>query len=233
MTYDDFLKLYKERKKQEKNYDFLGTLLKEIRPRYLREAAALGKDPNQSWNSWSGNTFERIVTEIIKDFIADSDYKVGMTSSKSLGKTNVGKKLDKVKRNLLVFYNDFAVLPDADIVLFDRQSLLVIAILSCKASLRERVAQSAYWKIKLQSAETTKEILCYLASTDNDGDFVIENNERTRNRIIVEFGEIDAAYILRDIQRSEKVKNFNEIFADLTVIFQKWYDAKPKSKTKP
>jgi hypothetical protein len=94
--------------------------------------------------------------------------------------------------------------------------------------LRERIAQAAYWKLKLQSFEKTRDILCYLVSTDNDGDFLRTENAISRDRIIVEYGELDGAYIFRDIPESTKVKNFGSIFEDLTSIFKRWFSASKK-----
>jgi len=131
--------------------------------------------------------------------------------------------LDKVRRNIVVFYDQYAIVPDADIVIYDKNSYKVIVVLSCKASLRERIAQAAYWKIKLQSADVTKHILCYLISSDKDSDFKNSGENISRNRIIVEFGELDGAYILRDIPESGKIKHFNKIFRDLNDILSNWF----------
>ena len=49
-------------------------------------------------------------------------------------------------------------------------------------------------------------------STDKDGDFSRTGEKISRNRIIVEFGELDGAWILRDIPESSKIKKFNHIF---------------------
>ena len=55
-----------------------------------------------------------------------------------------------VKRNLLVDYGEFgAHLPDVDIVIYEPETCKVIAVISSKVTLRERIAQTGYWKIKL------------------------------------------------------------------------------------
>lgn len=110
----------------------------------------------------------------------------------------------------------------------------IVAIVSCKTSLRERIAQACYWKLKLLSSDVTKRIKVFLASTDNDKDFAIDLTNRkrikgkTRNRIIAEY-ELDGVYILRDDFKEEwesnKVKRYERIFDDLLEMFKK------KSKT--
>jgi hypothetical protein len=65
--------------------------------------------------------------------------------------------------------------------------------------------------------------LYYLVSTDNDGDFVKIGEDIERNRIIVEEGEIDGAYIFRDdVPESDKVKHFHKLFDDLKTLFQRY-----------
>lgn len=70
----------------------------------------------------------------------------------------------------------------------------------------------------------------FLATTDNDEDFVIGEKKRresfdgkSRNRIIAEH-ELDGVYILRDDfeegWESGKVKRYERIFDDLTEIFK-------------
>ena len=229
MDFEDFKRIYDKRKASSEGFDFVKDIFKEVREEYEKQARAKGKDPNQSWNSWSGRAFQRLVTFTIEDFLRDSHYPVGITGDGQLRKEHLPDDLEQVKRNILVFYSNFGVVPDADIILYDKESLKVIAVLSCKASLRERIAQAGYWKIKLQSLTTTHSILCYLISTDNDEDFVRIGKDISRDRIIVEYGELDGAYILRDVPESTKVKNYQHLFGDLDQIFKKWFKA-PRPK---
>jgi len=104
----------------------------------------------------------------------------------------------------------------------------VLAIVSCKTSLRERIAQACYWKLKLLSCDTTKNVRVFLTTTDNDNDFVLQENRekqfdgKSRNRIIAEY-ELDGVYILRDdfanAWENQKVKRYEHIFEDLQKIF--------------
>jgi len=68
--------------------------------------------------------------------------------------------------------------------------------------------------------------VCYLVSSDKDDDFKDVGKDISRNRIIVEFGELDGAYIFKEIPESKKVKHFNKIFDDLDSIFDKWFKKK-------
>lgn len=223
MKFDDIRSEYHIARDSQSDYHFVGKLFSNIKQKYLEEAKRLGKDPNQSWNSWSGHNLQKLITYIIEDYCSNSKYPIGITTDSTLRRKKLPATLEQVKRNILVLYAHFAVLPDADIILYDKGSLKVIAILSCKASLRERIAQAAYWKVKLHASENTRNILCYLISTDNDGDFAETGENTSRDRIIVEYGELDGAYILRDVPQSAKIKIFDSIFSDLDAIFETWY----------
>src|SRR3990172_11978576 len=224
MTYDEFFKLYTLKKEETPtNFSFVKNIFDEIKEVYKERAAKIGKDANQSWNSWSGKNLEKLITHIIKDYIISIESRIDITSDNELRTTKLPYELDKVRRNVEIFYKKYSILPDADIIIYEKFSYEVIAILSCKASLRERVAQAAYWKIKLQSSKVTEKILYYLVSTDNDGDFTKIGEDIERNRIIVEEGEIDGAYIFReDVPESEKVRKFHRIFEDMRVLFKEY-----------
>lgn len=222
MTFEDILKIYEEKKKENPDsFNFVKNIFDEIKETYKEKATQMGKDANQSWNSWSGKNLEKLITQILKDYILSIEPRVSITGDDELRTTQLEYELDRVRRNVEIFYKKFSIIPDADVIIYEKSSCNVIAILSCKASLRERVAQAAYWKVKLLSSKVTAGILYYLASTDNDGDFTKIGEEITRNRIIVEEGEIDGAYIFReDVPESGKVKNFCKIFEDLKLLFQ-------------
>jgi type II restriction enzyme len=224
MTFDAVLEIYQRHKRRSQDFNFVSTIFAQIRKRYLEDAQQRGKNPNQAWNSWSGHNLERLIAHIISDFIREAGFPVAITSDDQLRHKHIALELDEVRRKLLVFYEQYAIVPDADIILYDARTKDVIAILSCKASLRERVAQAAYWKIKLQSQAFTKNILYYLVSTDNDNDFKLKEGQPQRDRIIVEFGELDGAYIFSDIPESAKIKQFDRIFDDLTTIFKHWFN---------
>lgn len=128
-------------------------------------------------------------------------------------------------------FKSFCRMPiEQSINLEDPWKSKILAIMSCKTSLRERIAQACYWKLKLLSSDTTKHIKVFLASTDNDKNFVINERKRdsfqgkSRNRIISEY-ELDGVYILREDFRDEweskKVKKHESIFNDLIQLFEK------------
>ena len=210
----------KKKKRNPSNLNFVSKMFAEIKEKYKKDAVKRGKDPNQAWNSWSGHNLQRLITFIIKDFIQTLSKEIGITNDKRLSRKKLNKELDRVRRNVEVFYDKHSVVPDADIIVYSKKNCSVRMIISCKASLRERVAQAAYWKLKLSTSKITKDIKMVLVSTDNDKIFTYKDKDITKSRIIAEY-ELDGSYIFRDIEESKKVRNFNQIFKDLKSLLNK------------
>lgn len=221
MKFEDLKKMYLQKRKENlNNFNFVSTMFYDIKEKYKKEAVRRGKDPNMAWNSWSGKNLQKLITFIVKDFIQSSIENVGITNDNELSKKKLCKELDRVRRNVEVFFDKHSVIPDADIIVYDKNNCAVRMIISCKASLRERVAQAAYWKLKLSTSKITKEIKIVLVSTDNDKIFTHKDKKINKSRIIAEY-ELDGSYIFREIRESKKVKNFNQIFEDLKTLLER------------
>ena len=140
---------------------------------------------------------------------------------------------DIIARKLAVKYGNYFLLPDIDMAIVnyvfeEPWKSEVLAIISCKTSLREGIAQACYWKLKLLSSNVTKGVRVFLATADHDENFFVkEGKERYdgmhRNRVIAEY-ELDGIYILREDfpkeWESDKVKRYERIFDDLIEIFK-------------
>lgn len=127
--------------------------------------------------------------------------------------------LSKVKRNLLVDFGEFGShLPDADIVIYNEKTCEVIAIISSKVSMRERITETGYWKLKLNSSKVTKHIKVFFATLDEEGVFSSELPVK-KQRAICEV-DTDGCYVLTDekIISSKNVKSFSELINDLKKI---------------
>jgi len=115
---------------------------------------------------------------------------------------------------LTVRYGRWALLPDVDLVIYEPNTCKVVGVISCKITLRERIAQTAYWKLKLASEPLRMHIKGYFITADEDGDLVKGMSNPSRNRIIVEH-ELDGTYSLRKVEESSKVKAFPKLIEDL------------------
>jgi type II restriction enzyme len=191
----------------------------------------------QSWNNRIGNGFQKVIHAILKGYIRRLKDKNPEVDGLDVLTTSQVKRNEVIMRKLAIRYGDFLLLPDVDSVLVWHDFAQpweseILAIVSCKTSLRERIAQSCYWKLKLLSSDITKGIRVFLATTDNDKNFQLKKGRgrydgKHRNRVISEH-ELDGIYILREDfltdWESAKVKRFERIFDDITRILKNTVD---------
>jgi type II restriction enzyme len=209
--------------------------IRSLKDKYIETCKRLhpDKDAEQSWHVFIGISFQNLVYAILKGYFANLKKKDKTFQNLQVLKESELNKNEIIVRKLAIRYGDHLFLPDTDMVIAnytieDPWHSDVLAIVSCKTSLRERIAQACYWKLKLLSNDTTKNVKVFLTTTDNDNDFVLQENRekafggRSRNRIIAEY-ELDGIYILRDdfnkAWESQKVKRYERIFEDLQKIF--------------
>ena len=81
--------------------------------------------------------------------------------------------------------------------------------------MRERIAQTGYWKLKLESDEITRHIKVYFVTPDEDKTLA-HKEPKKKGRAIVE-KDLDGSYILceNEIEESNKVKTFDKFIIDL------------------
>ncbi len=221
MNINDVIKLYEDYKERygSEATRYISKLLAEIQEAHKADWLKMPtkqKDHEQSWRSFKGKNYEKLVFYIIKDEVERMGLKV--IEGKALEKnTNQSEELSGVKKNLLVDYGDFgAYLPDVDIVIYDPISYEVFAIISSKITLRERIAQTGYWKIKLSQDEATKHIKVFFITPDEDNTLKSKWPAK-KGRAIVEV-DTDGTYVMseEDLEESNKVKNFNKFFMDMS-----------------
>jgi type II restriction enzyme len=231
MKFNDLIEMYEDRKKQygDRAYLYVSEIFEEAREHYRSEylssprAARLraqGRMPDaeQSWKPFKGANFEKLVLYIIKQELESMGLRC-ISGDKLLRPKNLPAELSDVYRKLVIRYGQYSILPDADLVIYEPKSHEVIGIVSCKTTLRERIAQTAYWKLKLSQDPVTMHIKGYFITADEDRDLVrgLSNAKVSRNRIIVEH-ELDGTYVFHDVEESEKVKPFPKFIEDLRKI---------------
>ncbi len=222
MKFKDLIKLYEKKKKlyKEKAYEHISELLKEAKELHKNDwlkNPTPQEDHEQSWRAFKGKNFEKLILYIIKDEVESLGLKVvkGSTLERTLSK-NLSKELSQVKRNLLVDYGEFgAHLPDVDLVIYDPETYKIIAVISSKITLRERIAQTGYWKLKLMQDEVTKDIKVFFITPDEDKTLKFKKPAK-KGRAIVEV-DTDGGYVMSEekIEESEKVKMFDKFIEDL------------------
>ena len=228
MKFEDLIKLYEEKKKRysDEAYKHISELLREAKELHKKDwlkNPTPNRDHEQSWRAFKGKNFEKLIMYIIKDEVENLGLKVidGNTLERTNGK-NLSKELSQVKRNLLVDYGEFgAHLPDVDIIIYHPKSLKIIAVISSKITLRERIAQTGYWKLKLLQDEVTKHIKVFFITPDEDGTLRTKIPAK-KGRAIVEV-DTDGSYVMseEEIEESNKVKLFDKFIEDLKKLMGK------------
>lgn len=222
MKFEDLIKLY-EKKKEEYGKDafkYVSELLKEAKELHKKDwlkSPTPNGDHEQSWRAFKGKNLEKLILYIIKDEVEKLGLKIieGNTLERTNSK-NLSEELNRVKRNLLIDYGEFgAHLPDVDIIIYNSEDYKVIAVISSKVTLRERIAQTGYWKIKLSQDEVTKHIKVFFVTPDEDKTLSVREPAK-KGRAIVEI-DTDGSYVMseEEIEESDKVKKFDKFLIDL------------------
>jgi type II restriction enzyme len=225
MQFEDLKKFYLKKKDLYgiKTYKHISELLKEAKEIHKRDwlkQPTSNEDHEQSWRAFKGKNLEKLVQYIITDEVEELGLKV--VNGNQLERTmNLTKELSKVKRNLAIDYGEFGLhLPDVDIIIYNPQNYNVLAVISSKVTLRERIAQTGYWKLKLFQDEATKNIKVYFITPDEDGTLTHKKPTK-KGRAIVEV-DLDGSYVLteEEIEESKKVKLFEHFIDDLKKLLK-------------
>ena len=218
MTFKDVLCIYEKKKKDFGNetYKYVSQIFGEIKNLHRQDALRRGiKDTEQSWRSFKGKTLEKLIQYIIEDEV--KNLGLGVVNGNKLDREiNNDEVLAMVKRNLLVDFGKFGShLPDADIVIYNPKTCKVIAIISSKVTLRERIAETGYWKLKLNNSKVTQHIKVFFATLDEDD--VFQQNFPTRKARAICEVDTDGCYVLtnKTIASSKNVKLFSNFIDDL------------------
>ena len=235
MKFEDLVDLYKIKKKKYGGlaYEHISTILKDAKQQHFKDflesktaqkAIDEGRTPDheQSWRAFKGKNLEKLIEYILVDEIRDLGLDVinGNSLERTTG-NNLSESLSTIKRNLLVDYGEYGShLPDVDIVIFHPKTYKIIAVLSSKVTLRERVAQTGYWKLKLAADKVTKHIKVFFITPDEDGTLT-KKKPFKKGRAIIE-ADTDGCYVLSEtkIETSEKVKTFDKLIQDLKKLLK-------------
>ncbi|MGC8651515.1 MAG: BsaWI family type II restriction enzyme [Minisyncoccia bacterium] len=226
MNFEDLKNLYNEKRKQygPEAYKHISEILKEAKKIHKEEWSknpTPNHDHEQSWRAFKGKNLEKLIEYIITEEVEQLGLKV--INGNILERTiNLPEELSKVKRNLVIDYGEFGLhLPDVDIVIYDPNESKVLVVISSKVTLRERIAQTGYWKLKLIQNKVTKNIKVYFITPDEDGTLT-KKKPAKKGRAIVE-EDLDGTYILteEEIEESNKVKDFKYFIDDLKKLLNK------------
>jgi len=225
MNFEDMKQLYVEKKKQfgEDAYRHVSELLREVKILHKADwekKPTKKNDHEQSWRAFKGKNLEKLVQYIITTEIEELGLKV--VNGNKLEKTiKLSEELSSVKRKLAIDYGEFGLhLPDVDIVIYKPNSSKVLAVISSKVTLRERIAQTGYWKLKFLQCPVTEHIKVFFITPDEDGTLTYKTPAK-KGRAIVEV-DTDGSYVMSEItvQESARVKMFDKFIEDIKELLK-------------
>jgi type II restriction enzyme len=227
MNYQILIDLYEKKKKElgDSAYRYISELLREAKTLHKNywEAQNPDGDHEQAWKSFKGSSLEKLIEYVVEDQV--KSLGLSIISGNRLKAKKLSLELQSVKRNLVIDFGDFGMhLPDVDIFIYNPRNYRDIIVISIKTTLRDRVAQTGYWKLKLSQNDFTKDVLVYFITLDEDR--VLSKQESlSKPRAIVET-DTDRCYVLSeaDIQESNNVKNFEHFINDI----ESWLSDKQK-----
>lgn len=222
MYIKDFIELYQKKKEKfgDETFKYISELLKEAKEIHKKDwlkSPTPSGDHEQSWRAFKGKNLEKLILYIIEEEVKALGLKVieGNTLERTRSK-NLSEELNRVKRNLLIDYGEFgAHLPDVDLIIYNPETCEIIAVISSKVTLRERIAQTGYWKIKLGQDRITHHIKIFFITPDEDKTLSVQKPAK-KGRAIVEV-DTDGCYVMSEekIEESKKVKTFDKFIPDL------------------
>jgi type II restriction enzyme len=202
MNFKDLISLYEKHRaiygaETYKHISELLTEAKEIHKKdWLKDPTPNG-DHEQSWRAFKGKNLEKLIAYILKDEVETLGLKIinGGTLDRTRAE-NLSLELSSVKHNLLIDYGDFGShLPDVDCIIYNPKSYKVLAVLSSKVTLRERIAQTGYWKIKMSKDPVTRNVKVYFITPDEDGTLTTKFPTK-KGRAISEV-DLDGSYVMK------------------------------------
>ena len=224
MKFEDLKDMYDEVQLVDgaEAYKTVSQLLQDAKERhkqdFLRDKP--DGDHEQSWRAFKGKNFEKLIQHIITESIEALGMKV-INGNQLERSKRLSLELSRVKRNLAIDYGELGLhLPDVDIVVYDPKDQSVIAVISSKVTLRERIAQTGYWKLKLLESKTTEHIKVYFITPDEDGTLT-DTYLPKKGRAIVEI-DLDGTYVLTEanLDESHKVKLFEHFIEDFKQLIK-------------
>ena len=220
-SFEDVRKLYNEMEltKGKEAYRYVSEVFEKIedpyKEDYLKRNPGPRRSASQSWIRFKGKAFEHLLQYIITDSIEELGLKV--VNGNRLG----SEELKVVRDNVVINYSEFEpLLPDADIIIYNPENSEVIAILSSKVSLRERITHTGYWKFKFLESQRTEHIRLYLITLDKDK-HLTRKEHPNEQRVIAET-DLDGTYVLtkENLQESDKVKLFEHFIGDFKRVIK-------------
>jgi len=124
---------------------------------------------NQAWRSCKGAIYEYGVFKALNELLVESDMD-------EIYSVLMGDEYIEEYKEHYVINNWNEIFPDADLLLFNKLTNRVDAIISCKTSVRERLTETAFWKRELERNPKTSLTKVFFVTTDKDNELKSNTN---------------------------------------------------------
>lgn len=125
---------------------------------------------NQAWKTCKGSLYEYAVFRHIQKVIDEDEY------LKNKIKIMMGDDAIEAHKEEIVIRNWSDIFPDVDLLLIEKETNKILAILSCKTSLRERLTETAFWKREMEKTRGKEGIKLVFITTDKDRELRTDTN---------------------------------------------------------
>ncbi len=168
----------------------------------LRKYYSNQRSRDQAWKTCKGSLYEYAVFRYIQNIIESNE------SLKNKISVIMGDEALVSYKEQIVIKNWCDIFPDVDILLVEKENNLVVAILSCKTSLRERLTETAFWKRELEKTRDMKEIKLVFITTDKD------NELRTETNRYILLHVVDYTFITNPEKYNELINSYKKKYGD-------------------
>lgn len=157
---------------------------------------------DQAWKTCKGSLYEYAVFRYIQNIIENN------TSFKDKIMVIMGDEALLFHKDQIVIRNWSDISPDVDILIIEKETNLVRAILSCKTSLRERLTETAFWKRELEKTQDMRAIKLVFITTDKD------NELRTETNRYILLHVVDCTFITDPNKYNELINAYERKYGD-------------------
>ena len=220
-SFEDLMTTYEEYEKKHgiNAPNFLSEILSKAKGRH-REAYLRRKpdgDADQSWRAFKGKNTEKLIEMILRREL--SKHNISIVNGNRLERSkeeNLEDDEKEIQKLLSIDYGEYGRhLPDVDLIVYrpssENTEFVLLAVISVKITLRERVAQTGYWRLKMKEKNNSVKML--LVTLDEDEVLTI-SREYTAKAKAIAATDIDIVYVIASNFKSDdpNMQPFQEIF---------------------
>ncbi len=157
---------------------------------------------DQAWKTCKGSLYEYAVYRYITQIIENNE------SLKRRLIIRMGDEALDTHGDQIAIKNWCDIFPDVDILIIDKDTQLVKAILSCKTSLRERLTETAFWKREFEKTKELTDIKVIFITPDKDNELKTETNRYILLHVI------DYTFITDPERYESLIKSYRKKYGD-------------------